>query len=332
MMSLRNKLSSTYYVVSYLDFVIRSGTSEQLVNENVIRLQEAIKQQNVVFIDWEHDRVLRYLAAYNFIGFRKILGEYHDTNRWAISVPTFGHNDYGARQINNLDFLIYVNKFNKDLDIAKIDHSKKTKDFVYLAGKSHPHRVHMLKELLYRDMLSNSIWSASSPYQLWNDFEKKLDSKYEISEWQGKSVNGYDNTTRQVHHPLYNDSICTLVPETLAENDCHYITEKTCKPIMAEHIFVMLSGAGFLKNLRSLGFKTFHEHFDESYDECQNLNDRVQKIIDTLQQIKKMDVNKLYDDTKHIRQHNRELFFNNDFYNKFNTEQIAKLKTYFEPK
>ena len=332
MMSLRNKLSNIYYVVSYLDFVIRSGTSEQLVNENVGRLQEAIKKQNVVFIDWEHERVLRYLAAYNFIGFRKILGEYHDTNRWAISVPTFGHNDYGARQINNLDFLIYVNKFNKDLDITKIDHSRKTKDFVYLAGKSHPHRVHMLKELLYRDMLSNSIWSASSPYQLWNDFEKKLDSKYEIPEWQGKSVNGYDNSTRQVHHPLYNDSICTLVPETLSENDCHYITEKTCKPIMAEHIFVMLSGAGFLKNLRSLGFKTFHEHFDESYDECQNLHDRVQKIIDTLQQIKKMDVNKLYDDTKHIRQHNRELFFNNDFYNKFNTEQIAKLKTYFEPK
>ena len=141
-MSLRNKLSNIYYVVSYLDFVIRSGTSEQLVNENVGRLQEAIKKQNVVFIDWEHERVLRYLAAYNFIGFRKILGEYHDTNRWAISVPTFGHNDYGARQINNLDFLIYVNKFNKDLDITKIDHSRKTKDFVETCQFSRAARRH----------------------------------------------------------------------------------------------------------------------------------------------------------------------------------------------
>ena len=333
MISLRQKLSQSYYTVSYLDFVIRMGTNEKQVKQNIEKLRQEIKHRQVVFIDWEHDRVLRYQTAYEFIGYRDILGEYYDTNRWAISVPTFGHEDYGKRQIHNLDFLVYVNKFNRDLDLSKIDHSKKTKDFVYLAGKSHPHRVHMLKELLFRGMLSNSIWSASSPYQRWNQYEKKLETRYEVPEWQGKSVNGYDNTTRQVHHPIYNESICTLVPETLAENDCHYITEKTCKPIMAEHIFVIVSGAGFLRNLRSLGFKTFHEHFDESYDDCHNLNDRVQKIIGTLQQIKNMDVNKLYLDTKSIRQYNRELFFNGDFYDKFNSEQIAKLESYFgDPK
>ena len=46
-----------------------------------------------------------------------------------------------------------------------------------------------------------------------------------------------------------------------------------------------------------------------------------------------MDVNKLYLDTRSIRQYNRELFFNGDFYDKFNSEQIAKLESYFgDPK
>ena len=95
---------------------------------------------------------------------------------------------------------------------------------------------------------------------------------------------------------------------------------------MAEHVFVILSGAGFLGNLRALGFKTFHEHFDESYDKCVNLHERVIKIAETLKQIKNMDYTKLYADTQHIRRHNRELFFSEDFYKEFNKVQLEKLK------
>lgn len=98
---------------------------------------------------------------------------------------------------------------------------------------------------------------------------------------------------------------------------------------MAEHLFVILSGAGFLKNLRNLGFKTFHEHFDESYDDCLNLHDRIQKIVSTLKQIKNMDADALYKDTVPIRRHNRELFFNNKFYEKFNTNQVKRLESFF---
>ena len=330
MESQKNILFLNYHVVSYLQFCTRKGTSGEKVQEEIKHVREALKSdKKVVFIDWEHERVLRYLSAYNFVGFEEILGEYYDTNKWAVSIPTFGHTDFGTRQIHNLDFLIYVNSFNKDFDTSQIDHSKKVKDFVYLNGKPHPHRVNLLKEMKYHKLLENSIWSASSPHHQWNEMEAKLPSEYELPEWQGKSVDGYHDTTRQVNFPMYNDSICTVVPETLADNDCHYITEKTCKPIMAEHLFVVLSGAGYLKNLRSLGFKTFGQHFDESYDDCVNLNERVSRIVATLKQIKSMDTDKLYEDTKHIRKHNRELFFDEDFYKDFNSAQIEKLKNFF---
>ena len=329
MQSFRQKLSTHYHTVSYLQFCARKGTTDHQVQERLATLRKEIKTKPVVFIDWEHQRVIQNHTAYNFMGFKNILGEHHDTNRWAISVPTFGNKDYGERQFNNLDFLIYVNKFNENFNASKIDHTNKIKDFVYMAGKPHPHRVHMLKELLGHGLLTNSVWSANSPSHQWGDMETYLPNQYELQEWQGKKVVGYDDTTRRVHFPIYNDSICTLVPETLSDNDCHYISEKTCKPIMAEHIFVMLSGAGFLKNLRSLGFKTFQEHFDESYDECPHLNDRVQSIIRTLQQIKRMDVNKLYKDTEEIRRHNREHFFNEEFYKDFNDKELLKIKNYF---
>jgi len=329
MQSLRQTLETHYHTVSYLQFCARKGTEDHQIKERLALLRKEIKNKPVVFIDWEHHRVIQHYTAYNFIGFKNILGEYYDTKRWAVSVPTFGHKDYGDRQFHNLDFLIYVNEFNKNFDSSKIDHTNKTKDFVYMAGKPHPHRVHMLKELLNQELLTNSIWSANSPSHRWGYLESYLPDRYELQEWQGKKVVGYDDSTRRVHFPIYNDSICTLVPETLSDNDCHYISEKTCKPIMAEHIFVMLSGAGFLKNLRALGFKTFQEHFDESYDECQHLNDRVQSIIKTLQQIKTMDSTKLYKDTEEIRKHNRKHFFNKEFYKDFNEKELLKIRNYF---
>tara|TARA_Y100000592_G_scaffold35145_1_gene55790 strand:- start:3714 stop:4706 length:993 start_codon:yes stop_codon:yes gene_type:complete len=329
MIPLRNLLGQKYYAVSYLQFCERRGTSDKIVQKNLKDLRSSIKYKPVVFIDWEHERVIKYQPAYNFLGFKEILGEYYNTNRWAISVPTFGHQNYGERQVNNLDFLIYVNSFNKEYNPSMIDHSSKKKDFLYLNGKPHPFRVFLMKELVETNLLTNSVWSANSPYHSWINFEQTLPAEYEWPKWRGKVVDGYDDSTRKVYHPMYNDTICSIVPETLADNDCHYITEKTCKPIMAEHLFVILSGAGFLKNLRDLGFKTFHEHFDESYDNCLNLHDRIQKIITTLKQIKSMDVNRLYNDTAEIRKHNRELFFNENFYDEFNNKQLQKLSAYF---
>jgi len=329
MIPLRNLLGHKYYAVSYLQFCESRGTTDKILQKNLRDLRSSIEYKPVVFIDWEHELVLKYQTNYNFLGFKEILGKYYDTNRWAISVPTFGHMNYGARQVNNLDFLIYVNSFNKDYNPGLIDHSNKKKDFLYLNGKPHPFRVFLMKELMDNDLLTNSVWSANSPSHSWINYEQKLPVDYEWPEWRGKIVDGYDDTTRKVYHPMYNDTICSIVPETLADNDCHYITEKTCKPLMAEHLFVILSGAGFLKNLRNLGFKTFHEHFDESYDDCLNLHDRIQKIVSTLKQIKNMDADALYKATVPIRRHNRELFFDNKFYEKFNTNQVKRLESFF---
>ena len=338
MKSLADQLKDRgHYVVSYLMFCVSDDISlpersAVMIENNITMVRDALqKNQNVVFTSWEHHEFLQRKNS-NFVGFEKILGPYYNTNRWAVSVPPFGHNTYAPRQVSNLDFLVYVNGFNKQYSSSKLDHSHKTKDFLYLNGKPHPHRVKLLNTLLKTTILDNSLWSASCASQGWGDKEKKLDEKYELPEWRGLAVDGYDDSTRRVHYPQYNTTICSLIPETLATNDFHYITEKTCKPLMAEHLFVVLAGRGYLRNMRSLGFRTFHDFFDESYDECDDIDERISKIVSTLEQIKKIDPLSLYNETKDIRKHNRELFFDDKFYEEFNTSQVKTLESFFAKK
>jgi expansin (peptidoglycan-binding protein) len=58
-----------------------------------------------------------------------------------------------------------------------------------------------------------------------------------------------------------------------------------------------------LKNLKGLGFKTFSDVIDESYDEMPKIDDRIKKIIDNLNTIKKDPVN-FWNATIDIREHN----------------------------
>ena len=107
---------------------------------------------------------------------------------------------------------------------------------------------------------------------------------------------------------LYEKTYFELVAETFGAidgDDSFYITEKTLKPIMMGHPFIMLSTKHFLKNLRKLGFKTFADFIDESYDECDTVADRVEIISKNLERLD-MDTSKqLYEGTKEIREHNQ---------------------------
>ena len=64
-----------------------------------------------------------------------------------------------------------------------------------------------------------------------------------------------------------------------------YFTEKTTKAIFAKRLFVVFSSKGYLQRLRDLGFKTFSNVIDESYDDIVNGAERIQAIADTVQQI-----------------------------------------------
>jgi hypothetical protein len=59
-----------------------------------------------------------------------------------------------------------------------------------------------------------------------------------------------------------------IVTETQFEDlDNIFFSEKIMKPLINLHPFIVISSGGYLRELRSLGFKTYDGLFDESYDE-----------------------------------------------------------------
>jgi hypothetical protein len=114
------------------------------------------------------------------------------------------------------------------------------------------------------------------------------------------------------------ESLVYLVSETIAEGQRQHLTEKTFKPICLGMPFVIQSACGSLKYLRSYGFKTFADFWDESYDDEPNLikrTERIAQILHSLDRLSLKDKNKLWQDLIPIVLHNYNHFYQGGFEN-----------------
>jgi hypothetical protein len=67
---------------------------------------------------------------------------------------------------------------------------------------------------------------------------------------------------------------------SLTKNDGHFLCEKSYKPLAYKHPFIMASTQGNLAYLRSQGFESFPELFDESYDDIADWKKRINRIVE----------------------------------------------------
>jgi len=77
--------------------------------------------------------------------------------------------------------------------------------------------------------------------------------------------------------------IVHLVTETVFNYPNIFLSEKTFKPFINKRPFLLASSPGCLKNLQDLGFKTFNDYWDESYDAITDPVDRIIAIVDILE-------------------------------------------------
>jgi len=130
---------------------------------------------------------------------------------------------------------------------------------------------------------------------------------------------------------MYDSTYFELVCESLGfhpRDDSFYITEKTFKPIMMEHPFVMVSTRHHMKNLRQIGFRTFDGLIDETYDGLEHTKDRIEAIH---QELGKLDLKRsrdLYQGSREICRHNRDHLMNLQGRCKF--DLWKNLNNYFE--
>ena len=124
---------------------------------------------------------------------------------------------------------------------------------------------------------------------------KKYDQRYFNPMW-------YDDTCFSIVVESYNGQ--RLIPEVPV-----FVTEKTFKSISGLQPFMVIGGAGLLEYLRSQGFETYDNIFDETYDTETNFDQKLHIIIKNIQCY-----NKGPYDTKTLKKikHNFNLFYNVD--------------------
>jgi len=101
-----------------------------------------------------------------------------------------------------------------------------------------------------------------------------------------------------------------------------FITEKTFKPIMFSHPFIVMGQSGTLARLSELGFITFRHIFDESYDKEFGARNRLTMIKNDIENFDVM----LYDHplTAEILAYNRNHFYNEEIVNKMLQDEIIE--------
>lgn len=221
--------------------------------------------------------------------------------------------------------------YDKTFLIIPPKERKITKTFIspnrIVAGER-KHRLEMLYHIFKENMLDNHIsCPATCPVEKISihDAIKPLVNRYsDIEEVFAKQTLPI-NFAGETDHPMHScwlslfdecaDSLLYLVTETVATGRRLHLTEKTFKPIAMGMPFILIGTKGSLKYLKSYGFKTFEDIWDESYDEA-NDDDRIQQIAKLLKNLDSLsikDKHDLFNRCIPIIEHNWNHFYGGGF-------------------
>jgi hypothetical protein len=221
--------------------------------------------------------------------------------------------------------------YDRTFLIPPVQQRTPTKTFInpnrIVAGER-AHRLEILYHI-FKNQLTNNYISCPETCPAENvktvdaaaQLIKKFPDVQEIFSRQSLPINFKNETGHPMHScwlSLFDesaDSLLYLVTETVASGHRLHLTEKTFKPIALGMPFVIVGTQGSLEYLRSYGFKTFGNIWDESYD-CAGDDVRIQKIANLLSDLDKMSVHErqnLYRSAQNIIEHNWNHFYNGGF-------------------
>jgi len=134
--------------------------------------------------------------------------------------------------------------------------------------------------------------------------------------WGDVPPNSFDNHTNSSSEikvddlTPWNTSFLHIVNETVWQDKIHF-TEKVFKPIVLHQPFVVLQAPGSLEYLRSYGFKTFGDFWDESYDSIQDPDERMDAIASIVDWITTQNLYDLREVMEDVLEHNFRHFYEN---------------------
>ena len=124
--------------------------------------------------------------------------------------------------------------------------------------------------------------------------------------------NGHNNH-KLIDPRFYQDAYVNFVVETHFSKNNVFLTEKTFKPILNLQPFIIVGAPGSLKLLKELGYETFDDWIDESYDKIRNDEERMFECFAMAYEINKKSPEELIAMTKEmipVLAHNQQVLLN----------------------
>ena len=265
--------------------------------------QEIYKSNNTIIVTSEKNSVLVREISEKF----DISGKYYFFHAWAALDWYRGY---------NRTFL------SRPFDQRSLKHTFLCPNNII--GGERRHRVDLFKELVDRGLIKNNLVSfpAVCPYEGLSI--KELCNRYQIDLDLGAVdlpliIDDYSAHQNNSHcidlWPLGDRSLLQVVTETVYHGDRWHLTEKTFKPIVMQQPFILISCRGSLEYLRSHGFQTFGDFWDESYDDLDDQS-RIKAAGALLSDIDSLSAREKSQLQRHlwpVVEHNFRWFYGRDF-------------------
>ena len=217
------------------------------------------------------------------------------------------------------------------------DQKNKPYTFLFLNGRARPHRKYLYERFLRLGLLDRSLFTMlhatpsiarrftfreagidvmATPTPL-----RRLPDEYEVERYRNPEFGPIvpDRTFLKqelfrrewgeiyLYHRPYVDTYFSLVTETVcSESDISFRTEKIAKPLAMGHPFIVAANRGFYRDLRDLGFKTFGHLIDESFDDIEDAQARMDRLIVVVNDLCQQDLGSFLDACRAVCKYNQD--------------------------
>jgi hypothetical protein len=134
----------------------------------------------------------------------------------------------------------------------------------------------------------------------------------------------FSDPNKNVLDFFHNDSYFSIVQESGGgweafdqDKISAYFTEKITKPLYYGHPFILIGFPNSLKFLKEMGFKTYDDIFDESYDELETWEERTKAVWKEIEKVLTLSDIEFYEKFDKVQEkviYNQKRFFAYDGY------------------
>jgi len=227
----------------------------------------------------------------------------------------------------------YISDAGQSYSLPMLDEldSKRSKYYLSLnRNSSRLHRPQLILNLIKSNLFEKGLVSLLHSDEFDEFCENPINNEYKthIGDKYPFVVDVEDAEIVSSMHNFFTkkdmwlDAYFSIVSETSVDNTFTFITEKTIRPMIYYHPFIVWGNPNTLSYLRNLGFETFPEFFDESYDLILDNSKRLGVILENIKRLCELDISEIhlmYQSVKPKLLHNHnllmELFKSNKIFN-----------------